>query len=190
MTGHHSAADYRIILVSAGDWRLIRLRGGRSCADSARGTSPSGLPSIASGRGGYARSSVLLRPARSGPKGRLRQVFPHVSIMREIWMVGERGTVWDPVPPQRGEAPEGRGVQRAQPFGGPRGGAGVQRAEPFGARCGGEPRPIFRQGARVKAVRLPPTGAALYKRPAFRQSHLQIMCGSPASFFLQACGFP
>ncbi len=53
-----------VILVSAGDCRLIRLRGGRSSADGARGTCPSGLPSIACGRGGYARSSVLLRPAK------------------------------------------------------------------------------------------------------------------------------
>jgi len=30
--------------------RLLRLRGERSCADSARGTRPSGLPSIACGR--------------------------------------------------------------------------------------------------------------------------------------------
>ncbi len=119
MTGHHSAADYRIILVSAGDWRLIRLRGGRSCADSAKRTSPSGLPSIASGRGGYARSSVLLRPARSGPKGRLRQVFPHVSIMREIWMVGERGSVWDPVPPQRGKPRRGGESRGRSPLAGP-----------------------------------------------------------------------
>ncbi len=53
-----------VILVSAGDCRFIRLRGGRSSADGARGTCPSGLPSIACGRGGYARSSVLLRPAK------------------------------------------------------------------------------------------------------------------------------
>ena len=38
--------------------------GQRSYADSARGTRPSGLPSIACGRDGYARSSVLLRPAK------------------------------------------------------------------------------------------------------------------------------
>ena len=36
--------------MSAGDYRFIRLRGGRSSADSARGTRPSGLPSIACGR--------------------------------------------------------------------------------------------------------------------------------------------
>jgi len=36
--------------VSAGDCRFVRLRGGRSCADGARGTRPSGLPSIACGR--------------------------------------------------------------------------------------------------------------------------------------------
>ncbi len=40
----------KIILVSAGDCRFIRLRGGRSSADGARGTRPSGLPSIACGR--------------------------------------------------------------------------------------------------------------------------------------------
>ena len=40
----------KIILVSAGDCRFIRLRGGRSSADGARGTCPSGLPSIACGR--------------------------------------------------------------------------------------------------------------------------------------------
>ena len=40
------------ILVSAGDCRFIRLRGGRSSADSARGTRPSGLPSVACGRDG------------------------------------------------------------------------------------------------------------------------------------------
>ncbi len=37
-------------LVVAGGFRFVRLRGGRSCADSARGTCPSGLPSIACGR--------------------------------------------------------------------------------------------------------------------------------------------
>ena len=43
-------SPFFFILVSAGDCRLIRLRGGRSSADSARGTRPSGLPSIACGR--------------------------------------------------------------------------------------------------------------------------------------------
>ena len=38
------------LFVSAGGCRLLRLRGGRSSADSARGTRPSGLPSIACGR--------------------------------------------------------------------------------------------------------------------------------------------
>ena len=73
-----------VILVSAGDCRFIRLRGGRSSADSARGTCPSGLPSIACGRdkGRICPFICAASPRQKdgGPKGRLRQVFPHVSI--------------------------------------------------------------------------------------------------------------
>ena len=76
----------KIILVSAGDCRFIRLRGGRSSADSARGTRPSGLPSIACGRDeGRICPFICAASARQkdgGPKGRLRQVFPHVSIIK------------------------------------------------------------------------------------------------------------
>ena len=71
--------------MSAGDCRFIRLRGGRSSADSARGTRPSGLPSIACGRDeGRICPFICVASARQkdgGPKGRLRQVSPHVSIL-------------------------------------------------------------------------------------------------------------
>ena len=77
-----------VILVSAGDCRFIRLRGGRSSADSARGTCPSGLPSIACGRDkGRICPFICAASARQkdgGPKGQLRQVFPHVSIAQRI----------------------------------------------------------------------------------------------------------
>ena len=52
---------------------LSRLRGERSCADSAKGTRPSGLPFSPAGgtRAGYVRPLVLLRPAKrtAGRKG-------------------------------------------------------------------------------------------------------------------------
>ena len=76
------------ILVSAGDCRFIRLRGERSSADGARGTRPSGLPFIACGRDeGRICPFICAASARQkdgGPKGRLRQVFPHVSISLEL----------------------------------------------------------------------------------------------------------
>ena len=50
--------------------RLLRLRGGRSCADSARGTRPSGLPSVACGRDEEVR-------------GRLRKISPGVRIANQ-----------------------------------------------------------------------------------------------------------
>ncbi len=79
-------SPFFFILVSAGDCRLIRLRGGRSSAVGARGTSPSGLPSIACGRDeGRICPFICAASARQkdgGPKGRLRQIFPHVSIQK------------------------------------------------------------------------------------------------------------
>jgi len=41
---------FALLRMECGAARLVRLRGGRSSADSARGTCPSGLPSIACGR--------------------------------------------------------------------------------------------------------------------------------------------
>jgi len=60
------------VLVSNGDCRLFRLRGGRSYADSARGTYPSGLPFTAAA-GELVRQPSLLRlalPAK-GTAGRV-----------------------------------------------------------------------------------------------------------------------
>ncbi len=45
--------------------RFVRLRGERSCADSARGTCPSGLPSIACGRDEGSRSGAYCRAVLS-----------------------------------------------------------------------------------------------------------------------------
>jgi len=66
-------SPFFFILVSAGDCRFIRPPGGRSSADGARGTSPSGLPSIACGRDeGRICPFICAASARqkdSGPNG-------------------------------------------------------------------------------------------------------------------------
>ncbi len=64
---------------------MIRLRGGRSYADGARGTRPSGLPSIVCGRGRVCPFICAASACQKngGPKGRPRQVFPHMSITRQ-----------------------------------------------------------------------------------------------------------
>ena len=54
-----------VILVCVKDCRSVRLRGGRSCADSARGTHPSGLPfSAAAGIGAAIIVAALALPAK------------------------------------------------------------------------------------------------------------------------------
>ena len=70
LRGRRSYAD-------SGPARTAVLRGQRSYADSARGTRPSGLPSIACGRDGFARSSLLLRPAKrtAGRRGGCGKTF-------------------------------------------------------------------------------------------------------------------
>ena len=73
-----------VILASVKDYHLLRLRGGRSCADSAKGTRPFGIPFSACGRD-LVRLPSLLRcacPARTAAGGYLRQNFSTVSIIR------------------------------------------------------------------------------------------------------------
>ena len=69
--------------------RTAVLRGQRSCADSARGTSPSGLPSIAAAgrKPGFPLLFPLYTSPRnkdSGAKGQPRQIFLSMSKLRVV----------------------------------------------------------------------------------------------------------
>ena len=55
--GFSSSFPCSVLRIECGASRFLRLRGVRSCADGARGTCPSGLPSIACGQdGGFVRA--------------------------------------------------------------------------------------------------------------------------------------
>jgi len=67
--------DFQSALVCVKVCRSVRLRGGRSCADGARGTYPSGLPfSAAAGNGAaiFAAAPCPARQKHGGPGGWMR----------------------------------------------------------------------------------------------------------------------